>query len=63
MVKKKTVSKKAACTCPPDYRAHMFMKGILLLLISGALYMGYGWKEILGALGILVIIKGLLCCR
>jgi len=54
MAKKKTM----ACECHDHAKAKLTM-GIGLLIVSGMLYLGYGWMEIFGVLGILAILKGL----
>ena len=54
MVRKK---KTMTCTCHEGHAP--FVIGIALLIISGMLYLGYGWIEAFGVLGILAIIKGI----
>jgi len=70
MVKRKVTRKKAPrrasvrvqpmkkgmqCSCNGK---HKILIGIVLLFISTMLYLGYGWMEIFGILGILAILKG-----
>ena len=57
MVKRKT-TKTISC-CPEHHGKGIFALGIVFLIIAGMLYLGYGWMEVFGILGILAIIKGL----
>lgn len=52
--------RKAAMTYECHHHGYgIIMMGIALLIVSGMLYLGYGWMEIFGVLGVLAIIKGL----
>ncbi len=51
--------RKPAAKCCEHKGKGMFMMGIGLLIIAGMLYLGYGWMEIFGVLGVLAILKGL----
>ena len=51
------VRKDKKCIC--GHGMVMIPIGIMFLIIAAMLYMGYGWMEIFGVLGILAIIKGI----
>ena len=56
MAKRKTTK---ALTYPAHHGKGMFAIGIAFLIVAAMLYLGYGWMEVFGVLGILAIIKGL----
>ena len=60
MARKKAAKKSNMCKCGSGCGHGKICMGVVLLLISGMLYLGYGWMEIFGVLGVLTILKGLM---